>query len=95
MSELELPSCNRCGRPMRPNGATIAEYPDTLARSNATTCSSCSLRSRRNLEREYRKRGHPDRIDDHIIPNLTPGFRAYLARRRRRGVPAEGHQTAA
>jgi hypothetical protein len=83
---------------MRPHGASVAEYPDTMSRANATTCSSCQQRELRNeraaeiaQEWGYRRRGHPDRIDDHIIPNLTPGFRAYLARRRRRGVPAEGH----
>jgi hypothetical protein len=95
MSELELPSCNRCGRPMRPHGVTIDQHPGTVARANSTTCTSCQQRKRRNEEIEYRRRNHPHRIDDHIIPNLTPGFRAYLARRRRRGVPAEGHQTAA
>jgi hypothetical protein len=95
MTTEELPLCADCGQKMRPHNTRAADYPDTVARANSSSCQSCIQRDRRNLYREYRRRGHPDRIDDHIIPHLTPGFRTYLTRRRRRGVPAEGHPTAA
>jgi hypothetical protein len=86
----EYPACTDCGQPMRPHDAKAKDHPGTVARQNKTNCQSCAQRNRRTAESEYRRRGHPARIDDNLIPDLTPGFRAYLARRRRLGVPAEG-----
>lgn len=80
-----LPHCQDCSRYMRPFRSHAADWPGTVARSNAAMCNTC-LR-RRKAQAVHAEHAERERARD---IRTAVNLRAFIAERRRRGVPAEG-----
>lgn len=66
-----------CGRLSRPGRTPVAEAPGTIARKSLGECESCR-KARLAADRRHSERSG------------RSGIEAYIASRRRRGVPPEG-----
>jgi hypothetical protein len=74
-----------CRVPTRSSKATLQDYPDTRARGTGGLCATCSGRKRRGTP----MKASFDAKEAQHQSNVA-GVEAYMAARRRRGVPPEG-----